>query len=125
MRDAMIYGESAHAILTAMSKNDHRITGSGMHEFDLRMTPDEAGPVVRALMRVEAELLIKDADAFDPALEGAPRSNAAPTLCSRSSRPRPQHSGSDNWRSAESFHFAHQRWLCEPKVFDVSVHKTW
>ena len=70
MRDAMIYGESAHAILTAMSKNDHRITGSGMHEFDLRMTPDEAGPVVRALMRVEAELLIKDADAFDPALEG-------------------------------------------------------
>jgi len=66
MQKAMVYGESAEAILDTLCGSDRSITDAGMYRFDLRMTPDEAGPVVRALMRAEAELLLEDADAFDP-----------------------------------------------------------
>lgn len=55
--------------MRTLAKSDHRITDSGMHHFDLEMSPTEAGPVVRALMRAEAELLMDDADTFEPSSE--------------------------------------------------------
>jgi len=70
MSDATVYGEPAEAILATLSKSNQRSSDSGMHELDLRMPPNEARPLVRALMRAEAELLLKDADAFDPTREG-------------------------------------------------------
>ena len=66
--DAEAYGESAHAILGALSRTKHLgTTPSGMHTFEFLLTPEESGPVVRALMRAEAALLIADADVFEPA----------------------------------------------------------
>ena len=65
--DADCYGESARAILAAASKSRLlRRTPSGGGTFDLTLTPDETGPFFRALMRAEAELLMDDADAFEP-----------------------------------------------------------
>jgi len=37
-----------------------------MHKFDIRLSPDEAGPVWRAVMRAEAALLLEDADHIGP-----------------------------------------------------------
>ncbi len=68
MNDEMVFGESARTLLATLSKcRTHEDDVSGMIHFDLRMTPKEAGPVVRALLRAEAELLLDDADTFDPA----------------------------------------------------------
>ena len=66
MKDATIYGESARAVLGTLARSKHSVTDSGMHNFHLRLTPTETGPVARALMRAEAGLLLEDADAFDP-----------------------------------------------------------
>ncbi len=60
------YGESAQVILSAMAKSEHHETASGMHDLDLSLTPAETGPFFLALMRAEAELLMSDADAFEP-----------------------------------------------------------
>ncbi len=60
------YGESAQTILSAMAKSEHHETASGMHHLDLSLTPAETGPLFRALMRAEAQLLMSDADAFEP-----------------------------------------------------------
>lgn len=66
-KDTDCYGESARAILTAVSTGRLiRETPAGGASFDLTLTPDETGPVFRALMRAEAELLMDDADAFEP-----------------------------------------------------------
>ena len=65
--DAESYGESARAILAALSRSeDLGTTATGMHHFEFSLTPDETGPVFRALMRAEAALLMDDADAFEP-----------------------------------------------------------
>jgi hypothetical protein len=37
-----------------MSEPEHRPAESGMYEFGLRMAPDEADPVIRALMRARS-----------------------------------------------------------------------
>ena len=67
MNDAMVFGESAKTLLTTLSKCEtHEDNVSGMIRFDLRMSPEETGPVARALFRAEANLLLDDADAFDP-----------------------------------------------------------
>lgn len=68
MNDATAFGESAMTLLAILSKAKVREDeDSGMIRFDLRMSPEETGPVVRALFRAEAELLLNDADAFNPA----------------------------------------------------------
>ena len=64
--DPKVYGESARAILRTMSKSERGIGGDGLYRLRLTMPADEAGPVTRALMRAEAELLQHDADEFDP-----------------------------------------------------------
>lgn len=66
MKDATVYGESARTIMTTLMRSDRRITPSGMCEFELALEPEESGPVVRAMWRAEAELLIEDAADFDP-----------------------------------------------------------
>ncbi len=62
--DPLAFGESARAILKALSKSKQRSTLNGMVEFDLHLSKEEAPPFVRALMRAEAQLLLNDADAF-------------------------------------------------------------
>jgi len=65
--DAESYGESARAVLAALSKSETRgTTPTGMHRFEFSLKPEETGPVFRALMRAEAALLIADAEAFKP-----------------------------------------------------------
>lgn len=68
MKDAMVFGESAGTLLATLSKCEtHEDDVSGMTQFRLRLTPEESGPVVRALLRAEADLLLDDAHTFDPA----------------------------------------------------------
>lgn len=69
MNKATVYGESAQAILDTMRKSDRSVSDTGMYRFELRMSPDEASPIMRAHMRAEAELLLEDANAFDPRVE--------------------------------------------------------
>jgi len=69
MNKATVYGESAQAILDTMRKSDRSVSDTGMYRFKLRMSADEASPIMRAVMRAEAELLLEDANAFDPRVE--------------------------------------------------------
>lgn len=64
VNDPLVFGESARAILDALSQGEHRSTSNGMVEFDLHLSKEEAPPLVRAMMRAEAQLLLDDADAF-------------------------------------------------------------
>ena len=65
MQSALAYGEPADEIVRVLARCQRCVTDSGMHEIELEMPPTEAGPVVRAMMRAKAELLIEDADSFD------------------------------------------------------------
>ncbi|MEZ5375580.1 MAG: hypothetical protein R2733_03650 [Acidimicrobiales bacterium] len=62
----LVYGESAHELLRALSKNRGQTTASGMVEIDLTLSSEEASPLIRALMRAEARLLLDEAAAFGP-----------------------------------------------------------
>ena len=65
--DTESYGESARVVLAALSKSENLgTTPTGMHQFEFSLTPEETGPVFRALMRAEAALLIADSEAFKP-----------------------------------------------------------
>lgn len=64
--DSTVYGESAHALLSTLSKADFSVTDRGMSQMELTMEPGEAPPVLRAVMRAEAELLLSDADELAP-----------------------------------------------------------
>lgn len=67
MKDATAFGESARTLLATLSKCDtSEDDETGMVCFGLSMSPEEAGPVIRALFRAEAELLLIDAETFDP-----------------------------------------------------------
>ena len=47
-----------------MMKSKQQPLADGGCEFSVSMEPDEVGILMRALMRIEAELLIHDADLF-------------------------------------------------------------
>lgn len=61
-----VYGESALALLSTLAKADFSVTEDGMSQMELTMEPHEAPPVLRAVMRAEAELLLSDADELAP-----------------------------------------------------------
>ena len=62
--DTLVYGESAHEILAALTEMNVEVADDGMHHFDGYLTPGQAGPFIRALLRAEAGLLIDDAASF-------------------------------------------------------------
>ena len=65
MHGALAYGEPADEIMRVLARCPRRVTDSGMHQIELEIpATGEAGPVVRAMMRAEAQLLIEDADSF-------------------------------------------------------------
>ncbi len=62
MNEPSAYGESARAILAAMSAARWTTAPDGMMEFDLRISAEAVGPLLRSTLRAEAELLLLDAD---------------------------------------------------------------
>ena len=67
MKDATVFGESARTLLATLSKcATSEDEDSEMVQFGLSVSPEETGPVMRALFRAEAELLMIDAETFDP-----------------------------------------------------------
>lgn len=62
MNEPRAYDESARAILEAMSHATITRAADGTVEFELRLPPETIGPLFRATMRAEAELLLDDAD---------------------------------------------------------------
>jgi len=67
--DNLIYGERLGDLLPAFSKvaRNLRAELDGSFTVEVRLADEEARPMVRALHRAEAQLLIEDADALtDP-----------------------------------------------------------
>ena len=62
--DAVVYGERIADLLPALLKfrESVEVGPDGMYLFSVTLDRDEASPLRRALMRVEAELLKEDAD---------------------------------------------------------------
>jgi hypothetical protein len=67
MSDATVAGESAQLLLEALLRMDQRKGRDGMVHGSWRLEPRLGIPLVRALMRIEAELLLGDADAYGSA----------------------------------------------------------
>lgn len=65
IKDVQVYGESARAILDALTGTEPTIDPDGMYQFNWTLKPDEAGPVARAITRAEAALLLADAGSCD------------------------------------------------------------
>ena len=60
---AMVAGERADRIMSVFARAELGETDDGMASISVTIAPDEAF-VTRALMRIEAELMLEDADAF-------------------------------------------------------------
>jgi hypothetical protein len=62
----IIYGESVEALMPGLLTiaDNMKLTKDGWFNFSVRLEPERANPLRRALMRVEAELLSEDADAI-------------------------------------------------------------
>jgi hypothetical protein len=61
-----VYGERIEDLLPALLtiKDAMTIDADGMYSASFTLKPEDAVPLRRALMRVEAELLIEDADSI-------------------------------------------------------------
>ena len=62
----LIYGERVAdlvPVLVLMGES-RRIRADGMHELSWKLPSEEAAPLLRALLRAEAELALEDADAL-------------------------------------------------------------
>ena len=57
-------GEPVTELIRAFLQFERAEQPDGMYQIDARLEPDVAAPLARALMRVEAELLLRDADAW-------------------------------------------------------------
>jgi hypothetical protein len=58
----VVAGEPSDPLIRALGQGTHRIAADGMWRFDLKVDPVLGAPLIRALMRVEADLLRNDAD---------------------------------------------------------------
>ncbi len=70
-----VAGEHATSLLHALLQAKIKPEPDGMWLFDLRLQPPQAAPLFRALMRVEAELLVQDADSISDAHLEPPRTD--------------------------------------------------
>lgn len=59
----LVAGEPVTDLIRAFLQFETAEQPDGMYHIDARLQPDVAAPLTRALMRVEAELLLRDADA--------------------------------------------------------------
>jgi hypothetical protein len=66
-------GESATSIRRALSQMKYRVGRDGMWHIDGVFQPAVAAPLFRALTRIEAELLLHDADHISAAQLEPPR----------------------------------------------------
>ena len=67
MDDVRVAGESIETLREAFLHFEQRRARDGMTEFSFRLEPRLGVPLLRALMRVEAELLLLDAETLgDP-----------------------------------------------------------
>jgi hypothetical protein len=62
----VVVGEPSSALLRALGHGTHQTDADGMWSFNLTVDPVVGAPLVRALMRVEAELLRDDANRISP-----------------------------------------------------------
>ena len=62
MSSTLLAGEPLDVLIEALQQVELRPTRSGMSSMSMRLPPRLATPFRRALMRVEAELLLDDAD---------------------------------------------------------------
>lgn len=73
-RRKLVYGEPAHTIKRAFANAEvSPEDDEGFCEFRIGVTHEEVGPFVRAVLRAQAEPLLKEADLFEP---GAPLPNS-------------------------------------------------
>lgn len=65
IRDRVVYGERVDDLLPGMFalRDSMAIDRDGGYHFSATLEPNTGNPLRRALMRAEAELLLKDADA--------------------------------------------------------------
>lgn len=66
MRQRIVAGESIELLGAALGKLKHRKTNDGMVEFSGSLEPDLGEPLLRALLRIEKELLDRDVAHGDP-----------------------------------------------------------
>jgi len=57
-----VCGEPIEALLRAFARCDTSDEPDGMVHLNVELAPEEAAPLRRALMRIEADLLLEDAD---------------------------------------------------------------
>jgi hypothetical protein len=62
MNEVVVAGESASLLVEAFSHIEFGPLRHGMHRVSGTLEPRLAAPFIRALMRVEAEMLLGDAD---------------------------------------------------------------
>ena len=62
MTPTCVAGEPLDTLIEALQQVDLKPARNGMTSFSMRLEPRLATPFFRALMRVEAELLLVDAD---------------------------------------------------------------
>lgn len=62
MPNQLIAGEPVEALVSALQQFTFKRKPNGMVHFNVRLEPALARPFRRALMRIEAELLVDDAD---------------------------------------------------------------
>ncbi len=60
----LVMGEPVSAIIRAFMEFETTEADDGMIQINAELEPDVATPFARALMRVEAELLLRDAEAW-------------------------------------------------------------
>jgi hypothetical protein len=66
MKDTYVAGEPVKDLIRALVQSKRKTLPDGSVSLKLRLEPDVAAPLWRALMRVEAELLLEDADQLRP-----------------------------------------------------------
>ena len=66
MKDTYVAGELTEDLMRALIQSKTKTLPDGSVSLKLRLEPDAAAPLRRALMRVEAELLLEDADQLRP-----------------------------------------------------------
>lgn len=60
----LVAGEPVTELIRAFLQFETAERPDGMYQIDAHLEPDIAAPLARALLRVEAELLLRDADAW-------------------------------------------------------------